>query len=152
MEAHQAPPSLGFFKQEHWSGLPFLSPMHESEKWKWSRSVVSDSSRPHWLQPTRLLSPWDFPGKSAGVGCYCLLQWPFLDRHYLFELTFIGVCVSHSVMSDSLWPHLSVEFPRKEYSTELPFLTLGDLANPGIKPMSFVSPALAGGFITTISP
>ena len=30
--AHQAPPSLGFSRQEHWSGLPFLSPMHESEK------------------------------------------------------------------------------------------------------------------------
>ena len=48
--------------------------MHESEKWKWSRSVVSDSSRPQGLQPTRLLRPWDFPGKSAGVGCHCLLQ------------------------------------------------------------------------------
>ena len=34
--AHQAPPSLGFSRQEHWSGLPFPSPMHESEKWKWS--------------------------------------------------------------------------------------------------------------------
>ena len=32
MAAHQAPPSLGFSKQEHWSGLPFPSPMHESEK------------------------------------------------------------------------------------------------------------------------
>ena len=32
--AHQAPPSLGFSRQEHWSGLPFPSPMHESEKWK----------------------------------------------------------------------------------------------------------------------
>ena len=41
--AHQAPPSLGFFRQEHWSGLSFPSPMHESEKWKWSRLVVSDS-------------------------------------------------------------------------------------------------------------
>ena len=30
--AHQSPPSLGFSKQEHWSGLPFPSPMHESEK------------------------------------------------------------------------------------------------------------------------
>ena len=28
---HQAPPSLGFSKQEYWSGLPFPSPMHESE-------------------------------------------------------------------------------------------------------------------------
>ena len=36
--AHQAPPSLGFSRQEHWSGLPFPSPMHESEKWKWKKS------------------------------------------------------------------------------------------------------------------
>ena len=43
MAAHQASPSLGFSRQEHWSGLPFPSPMHESEKWKWSRSVVPDS-------------------------------------------------------------------------------------------------------------
>ena len=28
----QAPPSLGFSRQEHWSGLPFPSPVHESEK------------------------------------------------------------------------------------------------------------------------
>ena len=41
--AHQTPPSLGFSRQEHWSGLPFPSPMHESDKWKWSRSVVSNS-------------------------------------------------------------------------------------------------------------
>ena len=66
--AHQAPPSLGFSRQEHWSGLPFPSPIHESEKWKWSRSVVSNSLRLHGLQPTRLLRPWDSPGKSTGVG------------------------------------------------------------------------------------
>ena len=71
--AHQAPPSLGFSRQEHWSGLPFPSPRHKSEKWKWSRSVVSDSSQPHGLQPTRLLHPWDFPGKGTGVGCHRLL-------------------------------------------------------------------------------
>ena len=35
--AHQASPSLGFSRQEHWNGLTFPSPMHESEKWKWSR-------------------------------------------------------------------------------------------------------------------
>ena len=73
----QAPLSLGFSRQEYWSGLPFPPPMHESEKWKWSRSVMSDSSRPHGLQPTRLLHPWDFPGKSTGVGCHCLLQLPW---------------------------------------------------------------------------
>ena len=72
--SHQATPSLGFSRQEYWSGLPLPSPMHESEKWKRNHSVVSDSQRPHGLQPTRLLHPWDFPGKSTGVGCHCLLQ------------------------------------------------------------------------------
>ena len=41
---------------------------------KGSRSVVSNSYRPRGLQPTRLLHPWDFLGKSTGVGCHCLLQ------------------------------------------------------------------------------
>ena len=69
-------PIPGILQARTLEWLPFPSPMHESEKWKWSRSVVSDSSQPHGLQPTRLLHPWDFPGKSAGVGCYCLLrQW-----------------------------------------------------------------------------
>ena len=43
-------------------------------KWKWSRSVMLDSLRPHELQPTRLLYPWDSPGKNTGVGCHFLLQ------------------------------------------------------------------------------
>ena len=42
-----------------------------SNAWKWKVKVksliVSDSSRPHGLQPTRVLCPWDFPGKSTGV-------------------------------------------------------------------------------------
>ena len=73
-------PSLGFSRQEHWSELPFPSPMHESEKWKWSHWVVSNSQQPHGLQPTRLLRPWDFPGKSTGVGCHCLLHLSHLDN------------------------------------------------------------------------
>ena len=36
-------PVLGFSRQEHCSGLPFPSPVHGSEKWKWSRSVMPDS-------------------------------------------------------------------------------------------------------------
>ena len=72
--AYQAPLSMGFSRQEHWSGLSFPFPMHESEKRRWTSSVVSDTQRPHGLQPSRLLRPWDFPGKSTGVGCHCLLQ------------------------------------------------------------------------------
>ena len=66
--------SLGFPRQEHQSGLPFPSPMHESEVTQsLSHSVVSDLQRCHGLQPSRLLHPWDFLGKSTGVGCHCLL-------------------------------------------------------------------------------
>ena len=46
--ARQAPLSLGFSRQEHWSGLPCPAPMHKSEKWKWSGSVV----------PRLLVTPW----------------------------------------------------------------------------------------------
>ena len=49
MAAHQTPPSLVFSREKYWSGLPFPSPMHESEKWQWSRSVMPDSQRPHGL-------------------------------------------------------------------------------------------------------
>ena len=86
-QPRQAPPSLRFSRQEHWSGLPFPSPMHESEKWKGSRSVVSDSSRPHGLQPTRLLHPWNFPGKSTRVGCHCLLHLASLLRLLTLSLS-----------------------------------------------------------------
>ena len=65
---------------EHWSGLPFPSPVHESKKLKWSHSIMSDSPWPHGLQPTRLPRPWDFPVKSTGVGCHCLLLEIFLTQ------------------------------------------------------------------------
>ena len=75
--AHQAPPSLGFSRQEHWSGLPFPSPMHESEKWKWSRSAVSNPQLPHGLQPSRLLHPWIF---QARVLEWCAIAFSVLLR------------------------------------------------------------------------
>ena len=39
-----------------------------------SHSVVSDSLQAHGLQPSRLLCPWNSPGKNTGVGCHSLLQ------------------------------------------------------------------------------
>ena len=54
-------------RTQEWVAISF------SNAWKWSHLVVSDSWQPHGLQPTRLL-PWDFPGKSTGVGCHCLLH------------------------------------------------------------------------------
>ena len=68
--------------------------------------------------------------------------------------------LSHSVMSSSFmtpWTvahqaALSMEFPRQEYWSGLPFSTLGYLLDPGIEPMSLMSPALAGEFFTTVPP
>ena len=99
MAAHQAPQFLGFSRREYWSVLPFPSQMHESEKWKWSRSVVSDSLRPHGLQPSRLLHPWYFPGKSTGVGCHAFSA--FTPSVLLFDTVILGPCslviIHHSV-------------------------------------------------------
>ena len=56
---------------------------NHSNRVRWVCKVKSDSevtqscptlSDPMDLQPTRLLCPWDFPGKSTGVGCHCLLR------------------------------------------------------------------------------
>ena len=57
--AYQAPPSMGFSRQEYWSGVPFPFPIHESEKWKWSRSVVSDSATP-WTAAYQAPLPMGF--------------------------------------------------------------------------------------------
>ena len=108
--AHQAPPSLGFSRQEHWSGSPFPSPMYESEKWKSSCSVVSDSSQPHGLAikiakeaPTRAL-----------LGCYlgsrhcnCSLLF-FLPQ----EISFAACSFLHGHLHASLaWPYFCPFLP-----------------------------------------
>ena len=67
MAAHQDPPSLGFSRQEHWSGLPFPSPMQERK----SESEVAESC------PT-LSDPMDcsLPGSSAhGIFQARVLEW-----------------------------------------------------------------------------
>ena len=86
---------------------------------------MSDSLPPHGLESTRLLSPWDFPGKNTGVCCQFLLQGNYptqesnLSLLYLlhwqadslplapptWEVVFSSVQFSHSIVSDSLWPH-----------------------------------------------
>ena len=99
--AHQAPPSPEFSRQEHCSELPFPSPMQESEKWKWSHSVVSDSWQPHELQPTRLLRPWDFPGKSTGVGCHFGALWRY-SSHTCF-LVLVAQAVKNLPATQETW-------------------------------------------------
>ena len=55
--AYQAPPSMGFSRQEYWSGVPLPS-------------------------PTRLLCPWDFPGTDTGMACHFLLQRIFQTQRW----------------------------------------------------------------------
>ena len=81
--AHQAPPSLGFSRQEHWSGLPFPSPMHKSE------SEVAQSC------PT-LSDPMDCgpPGSSIhGIFQARVLEWGAIAFSVLFIHTYVCVCV-----------------------------------------------------------
>ena len=72
----------------------------------------------------------------------------------------VSLCVlshfSHVRFFMTLWTvasqvPLSMEFSRQEYWSGLPFPPPGNLPDPGIEPMSLMSPALAGGF-STISP
>ena len=72
--------SLEFSRQEHWSGLPFPSPMYKSEKWKWSRSGLTEfipfmCNSDIWGKSCFLVHPasWHFHSSSAitmlgGVG------------------------------------------------------------------------------------
>ena len=60
--AYQASPSMGFSKQEHWSGLPFPSPATWFSSAEFSRSVVSESLRPHESQLARPPCPSPTPG------------------------------------------------------------------------------------------
>ena len=57
-----------------------------------SRSVVSDSWRPHRRQPTRLPRPQDSPGKNTGVGCHFLLQCTKVKSEREVSQSFILYC------------------------------------------------------------
>ena len=63
-----------------------------------SHSVMSNSLRPHGLQPARLLCPWDSPSKDTGVGCHALLRGIFPTKGSnpgLLHCGQIHYCLSH---------------------------------------------------------
>ena len=55
---------------------------------------MSDSFQAHGLWPTILLCPWDFPGKSTGVGCHFLLQ----EYINIGSLTTINIFYYHKIL------------------------------------------------------
>ena len=78
------PSSTGFFRVQP-QVLAILQPIIRSTYFMCVHmcqvtSVVSDSLQVYGLQPTRLLCPWDSPGKNTGVGCHALLQGIFLTQ------------------------------------------------------------------------
>ena len=111
----QAPSPVGGYHRRlwHWNERYELS-SQESE-WKWSRSVVSNSWQPHGLQFTRLLHPWDSPGKNTGVGCHFLLQGIFPTqgsnpglphcRQTLHHLSYQGSQNHHGLVENTLQRH-----------------------------------------------
>ena len=82
--------------------------MHKSEKRKWSCSVESNPQRPHGLQPTRLLRPWDFPGKTIGVGCHCLLPYPS-KRTGKNHKHILSLSLTRKISWEHFWFHPEME-------------------------------------------
>ena len=70
-----------------------------------SHSVVSNFLWPQGLYPTRLLCPWDSPGKNAGVGCHFLPQGIFLTQGLNLDLLQCRQILYHLSLweSPSLW-------------------------------------------------
>ena len=74
-------------------------------------TVVSDSSRPHGLQPTRLLRAWDFPGKSTGVECHRLLCSNEYSGSISFRMDWFDLLAVQGTLK-SLLQHHSLKAPR----------------------------------------
>ena len=106
MAAHQAPPSLGFSRQEHWSGLPFPSPMHENGKWK-----VKSESEIAQLCPT-LSDPMDcnLPGFSVhGIFQARVLEWGAIAFSIHMHIANVIYCIQSTLymyIAYSLYTHI----------------------------------------------
>ena len=79
---------------------------------QFSRSVVSDSLQPPALKLTRLLHPWNFPGKNTGVGCHFLLLVSSCQR--------LNLCLLHALnwQADFFYHCATWEAPKQLYSNE----------------------------------
>ena len=100
-----------------------------------SHSVLSNSLQPHGLLFTRLLCPWDFPGKNTEMSCHFLLQGIFstqgsnpcpmfwqvdsLPPCYLGSLIFDMVKLKSIICFLFVLVYLSVQFSRSVMSDSL---------------------------------
>ena len=80
-------------------------------------SVVSDSVQPHRRQPTRLLCPWDSPGKDTRVGCHFLLK--CMHACMLSRFSCVWLCLTLWTAAHQAPP--STGFSRQESWSGMPF-------------------------------
>ena len=72
--------TAGFWESVYIFSLDVVRPSLQPGKTMLACSALSDSFKPHGLEPSRLFCPWDFPDKNSGVGCHVLLQEIFLTQ------------------------------------------------------------------------
>ena len=107
---------------------------------------MSDSVRPHRRQPTRLLCPWDSPGKNTGVGCHFLL--PCVKVKSQSEVAQLCLTLCNPINCSP--PGSSVHGILQARTLELAAISFSRaLPSLGIEPVSLMFPALPGGFFTT---
>ena len=133
-----------------WAAVYGVAQSRTQLKW------LSSSSSSSRLWPTRLLCPWNSPGKNTGMGSHALLQGIFLmegSNPGLLYCRQILYCLSHQ--GSPILCNVACQLPpfmrlsRQEYWSGFPCLPPVDLLDPEIEPVSLRSPALAGGFFTT---
>ena len=128
---------------------------------------MSDPERPRGLQPTRLLRPWDFPGKSTGVGCHCLLWeimlptgnaairislWSFMIESLIFSQRITCLLAKLLYLCRTLCNLMDPSLPGSSVQARiLKWVVMSSSRgspNPGIKPISPAASVLAGKFFT----
>ena len=97
-----------------------------------SHSAMSNSLQPHRLQPTRLLCPWDSPGKNIGMNCHALLQRIFLTQRSNLHLLPLLHWEGGSLPLASPGKPLSVRTHDWIWNTELSCLTAWTWFNKAI--------------------
>ena len=136
--AHQAPPSMGFSRQEYWSGVPLPSP-------KVAQSCPTLCNpmyyTVHEILQARILE-WVAFSLSRGSSQPRDQTQVSHIAGWLFATLWTGACHTSP---------LSMEFSMQDYWSELPFYPPGGLPNPGFEPTFPVTLALAGWFLTTES-
>ena len=98
-----------------------------------SRSVVSNSLRPHGLQPARLLSLWNSPGKNTGVNCHSLLQRNFPTQGSKPSLLHHRQILYHLSYREVHDPYMATNGILEE-----DFLPLNGYENPGPSPSCLI--------------